>query len=470
MPTGDPKTPAPQPNSPAGLIPLPPIEVFRAGDYGTKGAYTAEDLAAIASEYSVDKHHAPVTHDHRQDGPADGWVRSVTARGDRLFAELDVTADMADAIRQGKFRKRSIELYRAFEGSSRPYLKAVSFLGAMIPHVKGMPDPVFADGPSELYEFGEPPVLRAQFLEEPPPPVDAKHGIITYEGQVASLLEHWHHAYLDDDGNGYTSGPVSWKDGEIQTLEADRHQHIIQDGTVLPAKTSWGVEHTHEIYLPRFSEPETHDPNFQEPKTMPKQPDPKSKIQDPATPPTPAPSPAPDPAPAPSPAPAPVAFSESKFAEMEAELAAIKKKNAELERKSAQAEFSEKWSAAVGRGAIIPAGKAKAEALFHALREKADGAEVTFGEGNDATKKSLHAGFLTFLDSLQAPPPQGTVFKDGGTPVDPATRERVNPDNDPSEFAERELVRAQKYAKEHKCSLEDAFSALAEEDQAARRS
>jgi hypothetical protein len=136
------------------------IEVFRAGDYGPKGAYTSEDLRQIASDYAPACHEAPVTLDHRQDGPAFGWVAGLRCVGDVLVARLkDLHAALCDWIRQGAYKKRSIELYRSFAQTGRPYLRAVSFLGACPPEVKGLADPIFRedDGERVVVEFDDRP-------------------------------------------------------------------------------------------------------------------------------------------------------------------------------------------------------------------------------------------------------------------------------------------------------------------------
>jgi len=136
------------------------IEVFRAGDYGPKGAYAPEDLRQIASDYEPARHEAPVTLDHRQDGPAFGWVAGLRCVGDVLVARLkNLHASLCDWIRQGAYKKRSIELYRSFAQTGRPYLRAVSFLGACPPEVKGLADPIFRedDGERVVVEFDDRP-------------------------------------------------------------------------------------------------------------------------------------------------------------------------------------------------------------------------------------------------------------------------------------------------------------------------
>lgn len=122
------------------------LEIFRAGDYGEKGRWTAAHLAQIAASYDPSFHEAPVTVDHQQAGPALGWVKRLIARGERLIAELEIASkDFYTQMQEGKWKKRSAEIYPDLGGKG-PYLRAVSFLGAMVPEVKGLADARFAEG------------------------------------------------------------------------------------------------------------------------------------------------------------------------------------------------------------------------------------------------------------------------------------------------------------------------------------
>jgi hypothetical protein len=122
------------------------VEVFRAGDYGPRGTYSEEDLESVAADYAPEIHEAPVTVDHKQEGPALGWVRGLRRAGKLLIARLGgLNADFLEKLRSGAFKKRSVEMYRVAEATGRPYLRAVTFLGAGAPVVKGLPDPVFAE-------------------------------------------------------------------------------------------------------------------------------------------------------------------------------------------------------------------------------------------------------------------------------------------------------------------------------------
>lgn len=120
----------------------PEIEIFRAGDYGERGIYTEDDLEAIACGYNPALHEAPVTLDHAQSGPALGWVEALRRAGGSLFARLrGVGSSLLGLLREGSYKKRSVELYPQFAETGKPYLRAVSFLGAAVPQVKGMADP-----------------------------------------------------------------------------------------------------------------------------------------------------------------------------------------------------------------------------------------------------------------------------------------------------------------------------------------
>jgi hypothetical protein len=118
------------------------LEVFKAGDYGPKGTWDEAALDRIAEDYDPRLHEAPVTLDHAQTGPALGWVAGLRRVGDRLVARLrGLSARLVEMIRSGAFKKRSVEIYPRLRESGGPYLRAVSFLGAASPEVKGLADP-----------------------------------------------------------------------------------------------------------------------------------------------------------------------------------------------------------------------------------------------------------------------------------------------------------------------------------------
>ncbi len=133
------------------------LEIFRTGDYGEKGTYSEGDIDQIANDYDPAMHEAPITIDHAQSGPAYGWVASLKRSGDRLVARLrNLNDKFVDLLRTGAFKNRSIELYKTFKKTGRPYLRALSFLGARPPEVKGLADVAFEDAsPYTAIEFDD---------------------------------------------------------------------------------------------------------------------------------------------------------------------------------------------------------------------------------------------------------------------------------------------------------------------------
>ncbi len=116
------------------------VEIFRAGRY-PQGEFSEADLEELAAAYDPAVHEAPVTLDHAASGPALGWVASLHRAGDRLVARLrGVSEQLRELVRSGAYRKRSAEIYTNFEGRGKKYLRAVTFLGAGVPEVKGLAD------------------------------------------------------------------------------------------------------------------------------------------------------------------------------------------------------------------------------------------------------------------------------------------------------------------------------------------
>lgn len=128
------------------------FEIFKAGNY-PQGAFTEGDINSLVSNYDPSFCEAPITLDHVQKGPAYGWVSALKNEKGKLKASFrDVTEDLKEFVQAGKYKKISVEIYRDLEGK-KPYLKAVSFLGAAIPQVKGMEPIEFKEFPSDVYTF-----------------------------------------------------------------------------------------------------------------------------------------------------------------------------------------------------------------------------------------------------------------------------------------------------------------------------
>lgn len=156
-------------------VQLKAVEVFRAGDY-PQGKFTSADLHSIVSRYDAQFLKAPNTLDHAQSGPAYGHVTGLSTDGTLLFADLEVTEDLADQIKAKKYLSRSVEFFRDLEGKG-PYLKAVSWLGAKAPQVKGLADVDFA-------QFAEAETVVMEFTQVP----DAGK-VISFEQLQAQLVQ-----------------------------------------------------------------------------------------------------------------------------------------------------------------------------------------------------------------------------------------------------------------------------------------
>ena len=160
-------------------------EVFKAGKY-PQGKFTKKEIAEIAKNYDPKFCEAPITIDHQQSGPAYGWVETVKAEGDKLkVAFKDIPEAFEKDVNDGKYKKVSVELYRNLEGKGA-YLKAVSFLGAAIPQVKGLEAIKFMEAESDVYEF-ESEDDSDNFSQEDIE--DLKKQISDLETQVANFKE-----------------------------------------------------------------------------------------------------------------------------------------------------------------------------------------------------------------------------------------------------------------------------------------
>ena len=160
-------------------------EVFKAGTY-PQGKFTKKEIAQIAKNYDPQFCEAPITIDHQQSGPAYGWVDTVKADGDKLKVSFkEVPEEFEKDVNDGKYKKVSVELYRNLEGKGA-YLKAVSFLGAAIPQVKGLEPIKFMESEADTFEFNaedEPEQFSQQEIE------DLKNQVADLEKQLATFKE-----------------------------------------------------------------------------------------------------------------------------------------------------------------------------------------------------------------------------------------------------------------------------------------
>lgn len=104
---------------------------------------TAEDIAAIAAAYDPARYQAPVVIGHPEtDDPAWGWIVGATAEQDGLWLDVELLPEMADLVREGRYRAVSVSLWMPdAPGNPAPgvwSLKHLGYLGAVPPAVKGL--------------------------------------------------------------------------------------------------------------------------------------------------------------------------------------------------------------------------------------------------------------------------------------------------------------------------------------------
>ncbi|HXE75325.1 MAG TPA: hypothetical protein VNN18_06800 [Candidatus Xenobia bacterium] len=144
------------------------IEVFRAGDYGERGNWTAGDLDRLAASYDARLHAAPVVLGHPgDDSPAYGWVKRLRRAGESLWAQLEKVDPALEAlVRAGRFAQRSVALYKKFPLTGGPYLRHVGFLGAAPPAVKALSPVRLAPAEFQEIDAGTFPLASIPTLPE----------------------------------------------------------------------------------------------------------------------------------------------------------------------------------------------------------------------------------------------------------------------------------------------------------------
>ena len=133
----------------------------RADNSGKEVIITPDDLDAIAKGYNPSFHEAPIVIGHPDDNaPAYGWVKSLSAKDDKLYAQFgEMDAGFVDLVKQGRYKKLSASFYPPKHPSNpKPdgwYLRHIGFLGALPPAVKGLSPVSFNDDSDGVVSFGE---------------------------------------------------------------------------------------------------------------------------------------------------------------------------------------------------------------------------------------------------------------------------------------------------------------------------
>ncbi|HET7300105.1 MAG TPA: phage protease [Oleiagrimonas sp.] len=132
------------------------IEVFQTGKQtdsaGRTQTWSREDLDQMVANHDASQP-APLVIGHpKNDSPAWGWTRAVKRVGNKLVAKFSHVPDaVADAVREGRYRNRSIKLSR---GESGYKLIHVGLLGAAPPGVEGLAPIAFEAEPEGVtYQF-----------------------------------------------------------------------------------------------------------------------------------------------------------------------------------------------------------------------------------------------------------------------------------------------------------------------------
>lgn len=119
---------------------------FRAGDHGSKGVWTTDDLDAAIQDFSPAFEAAPINVDHIPDGASKGWIAALRRVGDLLqWKPRKIDAQLKADVDDEKFIRQSIELYRKHPKTGRPYVRGIALLGNAAPAVRGLRPVKFSD-------------------------------------------------------------------------------------------------------------------------------------------------------------------------------------------------------------------------------------------------------------------------------------------------------------------------------------
>ena len=130
------------------------FQCFAAGTHsdmhGRTVTFSRADISTIAAGYSPNPKAAPLVLGHPEDDTralSYGSVRALVAEGDALFAIADVSSELQQLVRAGRYKNvsASLRLPGTKENPGFGYsLRHVGFLGAVPPAVKGMQPLAFA--------------------------------------------------------------------------------------------------------------------------------------------------------------------------------------------------------------------------------------------------------------------------------------------------------------------------------------
>lgn len=127
-------------------------EIFKAGDYGSKGKYSEADLDLMVANFNISDQVPIVVGHPATDAPAWGWLAEVKRVGRILTGKVgELHKDFAQALLENKFRNRSVRIAKTPAG---PKLLHLGFLGAVLPQVEGLKTSAQFAGECDLVDYG----------------------------------------------------------------------------------------------------------------------------------------------------------------------------------------------------------------------------------------------------------------------------------------------------------------------------
>lgn len=127
---------------------------FKTGTHKTMAAedltFTRADLKRSADGYMAQSHPAPLVPNHPQDNfPILGMVKSLTAKGDNLYATAEFSEGLVKDVKAKRFKGVSAKWFRPSDprnpAPGRWYLRHIGFLDERNPAVKGLKPVAFAE-------------------------------------------------------------------------------------------------------------------------------------------------------------------------------------------------------------------------------------------------------------------------------------------------------------------------------------
>ncbi|MBP6735272.1 MAG: hypothetical protein KAY71_04015 [Chromatiaceae bacterium] len=132
-----------------------PLHLARVGTFtdmhGQDVALTPALLAQLAASYDPAIYQAPLVVGHpKANAPAFGWLDAIEATPEGLFGTpINVDPFFADAVRSGRYPKRSLSFWPADHPQSptpgQPYIRHLGVLGAVPPAIPGLRGADLAD-------------------------------------------------------------------------------------------------------------------------------------------------------------------------------------------------------------------------------------------------------------------------------------------------------------------------------------